>query len=158
MNLHALVRPAIKSVNPDTLLDWMQSSGYTTADDGHRSPTFNKFSDVAMQVQGLNTKDLQHVEKLNLQSELRKIYSYGNIQGVVRPSLQGGDLFVFPQQIGGTPQVWLLVQPMETWTDAQGQGWSSGIVCLQLDIVNNTIDISSGVVTLDNGQITGDMG
>lgn len=153
MNLHALVRSTIQVITPDTSCQWMQSTGYTTSPSGKQAPTYALFT-VRMQVQGLASREIRHMDSLNIQGVLRKVYAYGNVEGVVRPSLQGGDLIIFAQQYGGIPQVWKVVHPMETWADAQANGWSSAIVALQEDIVSNVTDISSGNVTIDNGQIS----
>lgn len=137
MNLHGLVRGAITAINPDTLCTWQQSTGSTTGSDGTRMPTYNVVQNVPVQVQGLTNQDLQHIQYLNIQSETRKVYLFGQIEGVERPNLKGGDLLTFPQTIGGTPQVWLVVQPQENWPDELQSGWSSAIVCLQTDVVVN---------------------
>lgn len=136
MNLHAAVRAVIPAVNPDTLCTWSQSTGATTAADGTQTPTYTVVTNVAVQIQGVSAGDLKHIDNLNIEGVLRKVYLFGNIQGVVRPSLQGGDLLTFPQEIGGTPQVWKVVAVLETWPDIVSAGWSSAIVCLQNDIAN----------------------
>lgn len=134
MNLHGLVRNAIQAVNPDTLCTWQQSTGATQSG-GALTPTYNTVTNVPVQVQGLSSGDLRHAEYLNLEGVLRKVYLFGNIEGIVRPNLQGGDLLTFAQDYGGTPQVWLVVAVSEVWPDAAQSGWSSAIVCLQTDVV-----------------------
>ena len=135
MNLHSVVRSAIQSVNPDTLATWQQSTGATTNADGSQTPTYNTVSDVRVQVQGVTAGDLFKLNYLNLEGVLRKVFLYGNVHGFVRANLQGGDLLTFPQQYGGTPQVWLVKAVLETWPDAVAAGWSSAIVALQTDVV-----------------------
>lgn len=130
MNLHGIVRGPIQAVNPDIVATVKVSKGYTTDGPGNRSPAYTTFTGVRIQVQPLSSGDLAHIDFLNIQGELRKIYMYGNTQGVVRPSQQGGDLLTFAQFPGGTPQVWLTVTTLETWPD-----WCCVVACLQEDIV-----------------------
>jgi len=134
LNLHGVVRQAVQAVNPDTLCTWQQSLPATQSG-GNLTPAYNTVSNVPVQVQGLNSRDLRHAEFLNLEGVLRKVYLFGNIQGVVRPNLQGGDLLSFAQTYGGTVQVWLVVDVMEQWPDAVQAGWSAAIVCLQNDVI-----------------------
>lgn len=134
MNLHSIVRPAIQAVNPDTLATWRQSTGATTNADFTQTPTYNTVANVPVQVQAVTARDLAHTDFLNIEGVLRKVYLYGGINGVVRPNLAGGDLLTFPQEIGATPQVWLVKAVLETWPDAVADGWSSAIVVLQTDV------------------------
>jgi hypothetical protein len=133
MNLHSIVRPAITAINPDTQVSWKQSTGSTTNTDGSLTPTYTTVS-APMQVQGVSGRMLQQLQNLNITGVLRHVYSYGDAQGVARPSFEGGDLISFAQQYGGTPQVWKVVQTLETWSDAVANGWSGAIVQLQTDI------------------------
>ena len=135
MNLHGVVRQAIQSVNPDSLATWQQSTGSTTNGDGSPTPTYNVVEGVRVQVQGVTAGDLYKLNYLNLEGVLRKVFLFGNVQGIVRANLMGGDLLTFPQQYGGTPQVWLVKAVLETWPDAVAAGWSSAIVALQTDVV-----------------------
>jgi hypothetical protein len=51
---------------------------------------------------------------------------YGNTQGIVRPTQQGGDLLTFPLVPNGPAFTWKVVEVSETWPD-----WCKVIVCLQ---------------------------
>jgi hypothetical protein len=130
VNLHGIVRGAIPIVNPDISATVRISKGYTTDAAGNRTPAYTTFTGVQIQVQPLASRELAHIDYLNIQGELRKIYMYGNVQGVLRPSQEGGDLLTFAQIPGGTPQVWLTVTTLETWPD-----WCCVVACLQEDIV-----------------------
>ena len=130
MNLHQLVRGAITSVNPDILATFQQSTGYSTDGAGNRTPTYTTTTGVPIQVQAMTARDLQHTDFLNIEGVVRKIYMFGNTQGVVRPSQQGGDLLTFGQIPGDTPQVWLTVAVLETWVD-----WCCVVAVLQDDVV-----------------------
>lgn len=149
MNLHGVVRQAIQAVNPDTLCTWQQSVGAAVSG-GNLTPAYNTVASVLVNVQGVNARDLRHIENLNLEDVYRKVYIFGNIQGVVRPNAKGGDLLIFAQDIGGTPQVWLVVAVSETWPDAVQSGWSSAMVCLQNDVAIGPVLDSNGNVIRDN--------
>lgn len=130
MNLHAIVRGAISAVNPDRLITWRSNTGYTTSASGARVPNYTDFTSVQAQIQSLSGKDLQHPSLLNVQGVARAVYMFGNVQGVVRPDAKGGDLLVFSQVQGGTPQTWLVAGVLETWTPDVA-GWCKLGVVLQ---------------------------
>lgn len=120
MNLHGIVSGIIGVVNPFVPVTLNQSSGYTTANDGKRTPTYTS-SVQSAQVQALSAPEIQHLDALNIQGVLRKAYLNGDWRGVYRPNNQGGDLFVFgsaapvPAALQGT--TWKVVQVFETWPD-----------------------------------------
>jgi hypothetical protein len=125
MMLRSIVNGAIQGINQDSTVAWVQSTGYTTASDGTRTP--NQVSQ-AMQanVQALNGTDLRHMDGLNVQGVMRSVYLYGDVEGIVRAQGKGGDLLQFPMTPGGTMQNWLVTQVMETWPT-----WARVIVTLQ---------------------------
>jgi len=125
VNLHAIVRGAITSVNPDIPATLLRSNGYVTGADGKQVPVFLSFSGK-IQVQGVSGKDLEHTDNLNIQGVLRTVYLVGNWAGVVRADQKGGDIMKFPQVPGAAVQDWRVVSIKETWPD-----WCSVIVCLQ---------------------------
>ncbi len=129
MNLHGIVRGAINAVNPDQVVTWRRSNGYDTNAAGKRTPTYADTT-VGAQVQASSASDLQHVDFLNVQGVKRSVYLFGNVQGTVRPDVKGGDLLVFPQNIGGTPATWLVVAVIETW-NPDAAGWCKVGVVLQ---------------------------
>lgn len=115
LNLHAAVRGAINTLNPEYEGVWRSSSGYTTSPSGARTPTFVDTA-ASMRVQALSGRDLKHTEFLNMQGVKRSVYMFGNVQGVVRPDVKGGDILQFPQNRGGSNCDWLVVVVLETWT------------------------------------------
>lgn len=119
MNLHQMVSGAIGSINPFIPAIMLQSTGYTTAADGSRTPTFDEIP-VSIQVQALSTDDLRQLDGLNIQGQKNGVYLSGNWNGVVRVGKQGGDLI----QFGG--QTWLAVTVLENWPD-----WTKLAVVLQ---------------------------
>lgn len=129
MNLRNIVNRVTQTVNPNLTIDLLRSDGYTTAANGKQAPAFLTLSGAA-QVQGLAAKDLQHMNNLNIQGVLRKVYLYGNWMGVVRSDAKGGDVLVFPQAPGMPDQQWKVVTVFETWPD-----WCAVGVVLQVGTV-----------------------
>lgn len=120
MNLHALVAPYVAAVNPFLLGTIKASTGYTTAADGSRTPTYSTTANVPMQVQALAAKDLAHLDSLNIEGVTRKVWVNGSVEGVNRATGKGGDLLIF----GG--RTWLATLIFETW-DADGPWCSVGV-------------------------------
>ena len=117
MNLHGIVAPAIAAVNPFVTAMLKRSTGYTTAGDGTRSPTYADVPGVSVQVQALSYSDLQHLDGLNIQGVRRAVYLNGSALAVVRPLQTGGDLFVFPAGTLPEGTTWLVAYVLEEWPD-----------------------------------------
>jgi len=130
MNLHGLVSGVVGTVNPFVPVTLQQSTGYATAPDGSRTPSYTASTQSA-QVQALSAREIAHLDGLNIQGVLRKAYLSGNWQGVYRPGQKGGDRLVFdsnasvPANLQGT--VWLVATVLETWPD-----WCSLAIQLQM--------------------------
>ena len=103
------------------------SSGYTVGADFGQIPTYTTATNVPVQVQSLTGSDLRMLDGLNIQGTMRKIYLNGNIEGVDRQAIKGGDLVVMPNlpNFPG-PTTWLVTQVIEHWSD-----WSSVAIVLQ---------------------------
>lgn len=126
MNLHNLVRGAIGAVNPELLATVRMCTGYTTAANGARTPSYTDFPGVPVQVQALSYSDLMKVDGLNIQGNRSGIYLNGNWDGLVRRDRKGGDLIVIPS--GPSAGVWLVAVVLENWPD-----WTKVAVTQQLD-------------------------
>lgn len=120
MNLHGLVRGAITAVNPDIQATVTRADGYTTGPSGKQVPVVVS-SPALVQVQGLNAKDIEHMNALNIQGVLRSVHLYGDWRGIQRATSSGGDTMTF------NGQSWRVVHVMETWPD-----WSRVIVAQQV--------------------------
>lgn len=129
MNLHAIVTPAISAINPPMLGSVSISTGFTQNADFSRTPTYSTATGVSMQVQPLTSKQIEHVDALNLQGIFKSVYLNGRIDGLVRVAGKGGDLLFLPTGYSGQAlDVWLVVEQAEAWdTD----GWCRAIVQLQ---------------------------
>lgn len=126
MNLHGIVRGAITTVNPDILAAWSASTGNTVNADFSQTPAYAAAVNIRIQHQALSGGALRHAEALNLQGVLRSVYAYGNKQGIVRQTQQGGDILTFPLVPGGPLFTWLIVEVLETYPE-----WCHFIACLQ---------------------------
>lgn len=115
MNLHSIVGPIVAAVNPWLLASIQKSTGYTTADDGSRVPSYAPAENVLVQAQALQYNDLVQIDGLNIQGERRALYLNGNWDGVVRVDGTGGDLITLPDG-----SVWLVVLVLENWADRDG--------------------------------------
>lgn len=105
----------------------MRSTGFSTSEDFQQVPEYESTT-VLANVQALSGSDLQHINGLNIQGTMRKVYLYGDVKAISRPDATGADLLVFPQDPDSSPQTWLVSQVMETWPD-----WCCVIVTLQTD-------------------------
>lgn len=124
MNLHAIAAGPISAVNPFILGTVSFSTGSTENPDGTRTPTYTVIPNMRLQVQPVTWRDLQQLEGLNLQGTRVKIYVFGRIDGLVRNTMQGGDLITIPS--GVNAGVYLVAQTLEQWPD-----WASCAATLQ---------------------------
>ncbi len=79
---------------------------------------------ILAQVQPLTNRDLQQIEGLNLGGDKKAIYVTGDIEGVVRVRLKGGDLIDLPDG-----SVWLVNQTLESFDTTAG--WTKFCITLQ---------------------------
>lgn len=127
MNLHQVVSGAIGAVNPFVLSEWKVSAGYNTLADGTRTPNYRVVEGVPIQVQALSFTDLQKLGSLNIEGTRRKVYMNGNVEGLDRQAIKGGDLITMGNLAGFPgPTVWLVAQVLEHWPD-----WSALAITLQ---------------------------
>lgn len=134
MNLHAAVRGAIQTVNPDQDGLYLVSTGYTQSADFRQVPVYATAVPYRLQVQALTGRELRHDALQNIQGVMRGVYMYGNTQGVVRVESKGGDLLRFAQtrQPGALLYTWKVLTVLETWTPTY-PGWCKVAVVLQND-------------------------
>jgi hypothetical protein len=77
------------------------------------------------QVQPMATGDLRHMDALNIQGSHRSLYYNGQISGVIRVALKGGDIVTL-----ANGSVWKVTQSLEPFYDTAG--WSKVAITLQL--------------------------
>jgi hypothetical protein len=127
MNLLRLATGAISAVNPQVRCTVQVSTGYTIGPDGSQVPSYRKVSNVPVQVQPMTFGDLMKSGGLNIEGTRRKAYLQGNIEGLDRQAMKGGDLITLPntRDFPG-PTVWLVNQVLEHWPD-----WTAVVMTLQ---------------------------
>lgn len=131
-NLHAIALQVIPAINPQVPATIQFNQGTDIGPDGSVAPTYSAPFPVLAQVQALTFRDIQQIQGLNLQGTRRAIYLFGDVEGLVRVTNQGGDLITIPGPIGGFPAntVWLTAQALETW-GITPDGWCKIAATLQ---------------------------
>lgn len=76
---------------------------------------------VMGQIQSLTAGEIEHLDTLNIQGQMRALYINGKIDGLIRPDEKGGDLVT--TQDG---RVWLVANMLEYWPD-----WCKAALVLQ---------------------------
>lgn len=127
MNLHRIVSTAISAVNPRILATLRVSTGYSIGADTKQIPQYRTIENVPVQMQALSYTDLQKLSGLNIQGTRRALYVNGDVQGLNRAEIKGGDIFLCAD---GTE--WLVVQALETWPD-----WCKVCVTQQVSKLRN---------------------
>lgn len=123
MNLHAIVRGAITTVNPDIQATMRRYQGETMGPGRKPVPSYYPDEQVTLQLQPLTKGDMMHVDGLNMQGLFKSVHINGAFYSVNRPAQKGNDIFI----IRG--QTWLVIEPIELWDT----GWCRLLVCLQTD-------------------------
>jgi hypothetical protein len=103
----------------------------TSTGTGKRVPLWTIIDNVPMQVQALTAGELKQIDGLNIQSTLRSVYLNGEIEGLDRPGVKGGDIFLIPTGLTVTPpamDTWLVIQVLESFDLGN---WSHVAVALQ---------------------------
>lgn len=125
MNLRAIANAAIQPINPNISITVRMPNGYTTDPaDLRQIPAF--IERVAPgNVQALDGDDLKQIAGLNMQGQIRAVYLYGAIAGLVRPDAQPSAELVFDH--GGLSGTWGVFKVLETW-----QNWCKVAVVYQV--------------------------
>ena len=109
-------------INPHITGTIRGSTGSVTNDDGSVTPQYTTVS-VEMEVQAVSSQDLQQIENINQQADMRSVYVRGAVRALNRPLQMGGDLLTF---YGSD---WLVTQQLEEWGDGE---WSKVLVTRQM--------------------------
>ena len=120
LNMHAITRGAIQSVNTDIPGTIYVSTGYTNVR-GILTPTFAA-ANADLQVQADTHDKLWHERSLAYTVGHTIIYAYGNLSDLNRPEGKGGDIIY----VNGNWQA--ITQVQEWWPD-----WCCVSVSQQLD-------------------------
>lgn len=123
LNLHNVASGVISAANPMTEVIVKKCTGVISNPDYSRTPTYFEYPEK-VQFQALSQKQLEHMNDMNIQGILKKVFLKGLWEGVDRKKQKGGDLIV--EQKSGN--VWLIVEVLEAF-----HGWSSVCVSKQVD-------------------------
>jgi hypothetical protein len=116
MDLRGIANQASSTVNPNILVSLETSNGYTMGAGQRQVPAYNPAIVGQAQVQALDSSDLNKLDGLNIQGDIRALYMFGNLAGVIRPDNKGGDLITIGT--GAVPPLqgqWLVVKVLESW-------------------------------------------
>ncbi len=123
MNLRGIANQVSQVVNPNEVVTVLMSTGFTVGTGAKQVPTYDAVTDVPAQIQALDNQELKHLDSLNIQGDIKAIYLYPSLAGVVRPSQKGGDIVRRSGQFAGD---WLVVKVLEEWTQ-----WTKCAIVLQ---------------------------
>ncbi len=113
MNLRGFANRLTRVINPNEIVTVLRSTGFTVAASGGRQvPSYAPGVDVSANVQALDSKWLEQLDKISQQGDLRSLYLTGPLAGIVRPKQTGGDLV---RRKDGSE--WLVAAVLETWPD-----------------------------------------
>lgn len=133
MNVRALANRATRRINPNLLVTLKRSTGYTVDATGAQVPSYAADETIAVQVQALTQKELEHLDRLNVSNGQASLFADTQLSSVDRPSQSGGDIIVFGSD-AATPatlrgQTWLVVALLEGWA---GSGWCKVAITSQM--------------------------
>jgi hypothetical protein len=106
-----------------------ESGPISASGNGQRQPIFTVTPNVPMQFQALSSDELRHVDALNIATTMRAVHMNGDIQGLDRPGVRGGDILLAPTGLtGAAMDTFLVVQVLESF---DASGWCRLAVALQ---------------------------
>lgn len=125
MNLRGIANAAIQPINPNISIVVSVPNGYTIDPDTlFQVPAF--ITETAQgNVQALDGDDLKQIAYLNMQGQIRAVYLYGAIAGLVKPDAQPSAVLTFSH--GGLSGDWGVFKVLETW-----QNWCKVAVVYQV--------------------------
>lgn len=141
INMHHMVRGAIRRINPDVPGTIYVSTGHTM-EYGISTPSFVAVP-AQLQMQALTHESLYYLNGLQESKALSVVYAYGSFTNVNRPSGSGGDLV----NING--QWWAIHKLLEGWDNVFSPEWCSFTVTEQL----NAATLDALLAQLKNGNV-----
>lgn len=122
MNLFAAAGALTSVANPTIPAVVRISNGQTVDSSFKQIPAFLDIA-LSIEVQAVSTSDLQQVENISQQSDMRAVYLPYGIKGLNRPLQVGGDVLVF------WGSEWLVTQGIEEWGNGE---WAKVLVTRQI--------------------------
>lgn len=127
LNLYGLASPLCAQVAPPQAAILQTSTGSTINADGSITPLYTA-TPVQIMVQPPGPQDLQLLEGLGQQADLRVVYVNAAVRALSRSLQTGGDILQF------SGAEWLVTRSVEDWGgDASGESeWVKVVVTRQL--------------------------
>ena len=122
IDVFGLAGNATQSINSFIPATLKASNGYTVNSDFSITPVDTDVC-IWIEVQAVSGQDLQQIENINQQADMRAVYIKGGIKALNRPLQYGGDIINF---YGSD---WLVTQSLEEWGDAE---WCKVLVTRQM--------------------------
>lgn len=141
MNLHAIVRGPIQTVNRDVPGTIYVSTGKTSAG-GIVTPTFVSLT-AQLQVQSASHESLFYLNGLQGSKAISIVYAYGNFSTINRPAGTGGDL------VNVHGKWWAIQNVLEGWDDLSSPEWCSFSITQQL----NAATLDALLAQIKNGNV-----
>lgn len=110
IDVRAIANATIQPVNPDELVTVKRSTGFTSGAGARQVPSYAAGVKGPANIQALDGKDLEQLDNISQQGDVRCIYLRGALAGIVRPKQVGGDLVI---RADGSE--WLVAKVFETW-------------------------------------------
>ena len=107
-----MARGQVSVINAPVIATISRSNGYTTANDGTRTPVFSVITGIKADIQPMTAQDLHQVDGLNMGGEKVTIFLSGELLGVLRAGQNGGDVIEFPDG-----KKYLVVLVLEQWAN-----------------------------------------
>ena len=95
INVRAIVRSGINTINPDISIVVLQSDGFEVVPGGIQEPQYLDAVSATAQVQPVPSEELQHINNYNASSVYYDLYIDGDWSGLNRADEKGGDLIYF---------------------------------------------------------------
>ncbi|GBR70998.1 hypothetical protein [Gluconobacter kanchanaburiensis] len=121
INVFGIANAATNVVNPPIAATLRVSDGEIVNDDYSVTPCTTDLL-CTIKVQALSTSDLQRIDNITQQADMRAVYIAGGIKGLNRALQTGGDVLNF---YGSD---WLVTQVLEEWGFGR---WSKIVVTRQ---------------------------
>lgn len=127
MNLAMIANSVIVGVNPNQSATLYFNGGYTTTDDGMQEPSYTTKT-ANIQVQGLSTADLDHMDIATQQGEYNFVYiNTGLLDAQIRSLGKGEDKLTFVPQGERESVEWRVLKVIERYMNV----WTKVLVCRQ---------------------------
>ena len=112
LNLFGIAGRMTGAVNPCIPAALYASDGVQDTPSGEVVPKYT-VARIWIEVQAVTAQDLQQVENLSQQGDMRGVYIRGGIKALNRPLQYGGDFIKFYNSY------WKVTQSLEEWGDAE---------------------------------------